>query len=341
MKANKYKMKSLLLVDEAADKIRLGEIDIPQIRDNEVLIKLKAAALNHRDQWCREGKYPAIKYNTVLGSDGCGIVEKVANKTHEHWLEKAVIINPNINWGDNPNAQSDDYQILGMPSNGTFAEYIAVPADRLYEKPSYLSFEESAALPLGGLTAARTVFTKGNVKKGMKVFISGIGGGVAQFAFQFCKAIGAEIYTNSGSQEKMDKAMLLGAKAVYNYKEEAWVKKAIKDSGGFDVIIDSAGGNNMNHYLKMIKKGGGIVHYGSTTGMPKNFDIFKLFFSQASIHGSTMGNDDEFKQMVDFVNAHKIKPIIDSIRPLGDIVSAFDDMKAATQFGKIVLKIPF
>lgn len=332
-------MKALLLVDEKEDNIRLDEIETPNVTKNDVLVKVKAAALNHRDQWCREGMYPGIKYNIALGSDGCGIVEKVGSSVDQKWLNKEVIINPNINWGSDPKAQSGQYQILGMPSNGTFAEYIVVSEDRVMEKPVHLSLEESAALPLGGLTAYRAVFGKGNVTKGMKVFVSGIGGGVAQFAFQFCKAVGAEVYINSGNQQKMNKALELGAVVAYNYKDENWVNMAINESGGFDVIIDSAGGNNMNHYLKMIKKGGRIVHYGSTTGMSKNFDIFRLFFSQASIHGSTMGNDDEFKEMIDFVNKHKIKPIVDSVRPLEEIVSAFDEMKAGKQFGKLVVSM--
>jgi zinc-binding alcohol dehydrogenase/oxidoreductase len=331
-------MKALLLVDEADDKIRLGKIVNPKVESNDVLIKMQSAALNHRDQWCREGMYPAIEYGSVLGSDGCGIVVEVGNKVDECWINKTVIVNPNINWGDDPNVQSDAYQILGMPVNGTFAEYLVVPIHRIKEKPKHLSTENAAALPLGGLTAYRAVFNKGQVKAGSKVFVSGIGGGVAQFAFQFCKAVGAEVYTNTGSDVKKKQALELGAKAVFNYKDEDWVNQSIKATGEFDVIIDSAGGNNMNHHLKMIKRGGNIVYYGSTTGMPKNFDIFRLFFSQAAIHGSTMGSDIEFEKMLDFVDTHKINPIVDSVRPFEEIVSAFDEMKAGKQFGKLVMK---
>jgi len=331
-------MKALLLVDEVEDKVQLAEIEKPSIGPNEVLIKMQAAALNHRDQWCRQGMYPAIEYGSVLGSDGCGIIEEIGSNVYVGWLNKTVIINPNINWGDNPHAQSDLYNILGMPSNGTFAEYLVVPFDRIVEKPSHLTNEEASALPLGGLTAFRAVFTKGQVKKDSKVFVSGIGGGVAQFAFQFSKAQGAEVYTNSGNETKIKKALELGATGVYNYNDDDWIKKAINESGGFDVIIDSAGGDYMNHHLKMIKRGGNIVYYGSTTGMPKNFDIFRLFFSQAQIHGSTMGNDEEFAEMLDFVDKSKIKPILDSVRPFDEIVSAFDEMKAGKQFGKLVVK---
>ena len=332
-------MKALLLVDESQDKIALKEIEKPVPQSNEVLIHVKAAALNHRDQWCRIGMYPGLKYDTILGSDGSGIVTELGTGVSEDWLNKDVIINPNINWGDSEEAQSSSYHILGMPTHGTFAEYVVVNVDRMVEKPNHLSFEEAAALPLGGLTAFRAVFTKGKVKAGKKVLVTGIGGGVAQFAFQFALANGAEVYVTSGQNDKIDAVKALGATGGYNYKQEDWSKSALKATGGFDVIVDSAGGASMNDYLKLIKPGGRLVHYGSTTGAPKNLDMFRLFWSQASIHGSTMGSDQEFKQMVQFVIEHNIKPIISSVRNLEDIVSAFDEMHAGQQMGKLVIKL--
>lgn len=330
-------MKALLLVDESQDKIAIKEIEKPSAKKGEVLIQIKAAALNHRDQWCRIGMYPGIKYDTVLGSDGAGIVSEVGEGVEKSWLDKEVIINPNINWGDNEAAQSPEYHILGMPTNGTFTEYVTVKADRLIEKPSFLDFNEAAALPLGGLTAYRSVFTKGQIKEGQKALITGIGGGVAQFAFQFALSAGAEVYVTSGSQDKLEAVLKLGATGGFIYKEENWAKDALKSTGGFDVIIDSAGGNSMNDYLRLIKPGGRMVHYGSTTGAPKNLDMFRLFWSQASIHGSTMGSDKEFVEMVEFVSKNKIKPIISSIRDFDQIVSAFDEMHAGEQMGKLVV----
>lgn len=332
-------MKALLLVDKQSDKIEIQSIEEPTVEPGYVKVKLKAAALNHRDQWCRQGMYPGIVYNTVLGSDGCGVVVELGAGVDPLWKGKEIVINPNINWGSDPVAQAADYTILGMPSNGTLAEYIVVQEDRLYEKPQHLDATAAAALPLGGLTAFRAVFTKGIVQKGMKVLVTGIGGGVAQFAFLFSKAAGAKVYVTSSEDRKIEKAKKAGASGGYNYKVEFWEKSALSDTEGFDVIIDSAGGNQINTYLKLVKMGGRIVHYGSTTGMPSKLDIFRLFWSQASIHGTTMGNDEEFKMMLDFVEDHKIHPIIDSIRPLNETIAAFDEMRDGKQFGKLVISM--
>ena len=281
-------VKALLLVDEPEDKIRIGSIHLSDPGESEVRIKVIAAALNHRDQWCRQGMYPALQYGGALGSDACGTVVGVGKGVNESWLGKKVILNPNIDWGNNPEVQSTQYHILGMPSNGTFSEYVNIPVDRIHEKPGHLSENQAVALPLAGLTAYRAIFRKGRVDSGQNILVTGIGGGVSQFAFLFGQAIGANIYVTSGNEEKLTSAIKFGAVNGYNYKEPDWHKKALKDSGGFDVIIDSAGGNSMNTYLKLIKPGGRMVHYGSTSGVPEKLDIFRLFWSQASIHGTSM-----------------------------------------------------
>ena len=155
----------------------------------------------------------------------------------------------------------------------------------------------------------------------------------------FLKALKADFFVTSGSEEKLSAAIAAGAKGGFNYREPQWWKQAIKESGGFDVIIDSAGGNLVDIYLKLVKPGGKIVFYGATAGMPESFDLFRLFWSQATVLGSTMANDREFEQMVNMVDDHQIKPVIDSIRPLDDIVSAFDEMKAGKQTGKLVIRM--
>ncbi len=330
-------MRALQLVDEPSDKIAFREIDEPEIGPGEVLVQVKAAALNHRDQWCREGKYPGIKYNTILGSDGAGLVIAIGEGVDPGWINTAVIINPNINWGSNPLSQAGDYHILGMPTDGTFAEYVKVSADRLVEKPAHLNYSEAAALPLGGLTAFRALVKKGELQADQTVLITGIGGGVSQMAFMFAKAIGSHIYVTSGSEEKLAEAISSGAAGAFNYKKD-WAKESLKASGGFDVIVDSAGGDQLNNYIRIIKPGGKIVMYGSTAGKPQSLDTFKLFWSQASIIGSTMGNDQEFEEMVAFVNKHQLKPKIDSIRPFDQIISCFDEMKAGKQNGKLVIE---
>lgn len=332
-------MKALLLVNNPDDRLELKEVDRPIPVKHQVLIKIKAAALNRRDEWIRQGKYPGIAFDTILGSDGVGVVEAVADGVSKDFIGKEVLINPNMNWGDNPVAQASDYHIVGMPTNGTFAEYIVVHSKQLFEKPAHLSWEAAAALPLGGLTAFRAVFHHGHVLAGQNVLISGMGGGVAQFAFQFALAAGARVYVTSGQQEKLDRAIAMGAEAGFSYKEEGWQKAAVKESGGFDCVIDSAGGDQLNDFIKMMKPAGRIVFYGATNGMPAKLDVFRMFWNQITLQGSTMGNDTEFGDMLKFVTEHAIEPVIDSVRPFEEIVDAFDAMRYGKQFGKLVVSM--
>ena len=327
-------MKALVL--SAPGKVAIETVKPPVLQKWQALVRMKAASLNHRDQWCREGKYPNIVYGNVLGSDGAGIVEAVGEETCQELIGREVIINPNINWGDNPHVQSSQYKILGMPENGTFAEYLTVDIDRLHDKPQHLDFAAAAALPLGGLTAYRAVFKQGGVDAGKTVLITGIGGGVAQFALLFSLATGAKVYVTSSKDDQLAKAKALGAVGGFNYTKDQWELAA---QVGFDVIIDSAGGDSVNTLIKLVNPGGKIVIYGATTGTPSSLSLHRIFWNQISIQGTTMGNDEEFEAMVKFVADHKIVPIIDSVRPFQNIIEAFDTMKSGSQSGKLVVTI--
>jgi NADPH:quinone reductase-like Zn-dependent oxidoreductase len=304
------------------------EIKDPAPGGNEVLVDLKAAALNHRDVYITQGLYPGIKTPIILGSDGAGMVDG-----------QEVIINPAMDWGPDPRAQGKDFHILGLPQNGTMAQRVAVPSDNVVEKPAHLSWEQAAALPLGGLTAYRALFTQGQCQAGQRVLISGIGGGVALFAFQFALAAGADVYITSGSPVKLERATEMGAKGGANYQTDQWHKDLLKQGGGFDVIIDSAGGPGFINLVKAVNPGGRIVMYGGTRGKIDGLSPQILFWKQASIIGSTMGTAEEFVQMVDFVDRHKIEPVVDQIYDLKDGQQAFDRMAAGAQFGKLVLRI--
>ena len=169
------------------------------------------------------------------------------------------------------------------------------------------------------------------------MLISGVGGGVAQFAFLFAIASGANVYVTSGEASKIEKCLELGAKAGFNYKDDGWQKEALKACDGFDLVIDSAGGDQVNDFIKLMKPAGRIVFYGATNGLPSKIDLYRIFWNQITLQGSTMGNDSEFEEMLELVSRHQIHPITDSIRPLEDVVSAFDEMKRGGQFGKLVL----
>ena len=321
-------MKALILVGKD-QPLAIQNVEKPVNTEGSVLVKIRNAALNHRDVWINKGMYGGIKYPSILGSDGAGVLEDGTE----------VIINPSLEWGDDDRAQGKNFRILGLPDDGTFAEYIRIDKNNVVPKPSHLSFIEAAALPLAGLTAYRALFTKCNLKATDKVLISGIGGGVALFALQFAVALECEVYVTSSSDEKIDKAVAMGAKGGANYRTEDWSKAFMTETGGVDVIIDGAVGTGFADLVKICRPAARICFYGGTAGAMSGVSPQIIFYKQLSIFGSTMGTACEFSMMVDFVNLHKIKPIVDSVYDLADANDAFKKMDEGGQFGKIVLKI--
>lgn len=297
--------------------------------EGKVTLEVKASALNHRDLWIIKGQYGRIQYPVILGSDG--VVE------YEGGL---YLINPGLNWGENEAFQGPEFDILGMPSQGCFASHVQVEKRFLYKMPAHLTLEEGAALPLAGLTAYRALFSRAKLSKGEKVFISGIGGGVALFAMQFALANGNEVYVSSSSDDKISRAIALGAKAGFNYKDDDMHKQVMKSVGPMDVIIDSAGGAGFSKLVNITAKGARISIYGGTMGKA-SFSPQRLFWNQVSILGSTMGSESDFASMVEFVSEHKIRPVIDEVFPISQIEEAFQKMKDGKQFGKLVLKNEF
>ncbi|MFN8354419.1 MAG: zinc-binding dehydrogenase [Spirosomataceae bacterium] len=315
------------------------EIPTPAPAAGQALVRIKAAALNHRDVWIQGGLYPGLRFPVQLGSDGAGVVEAVGDTSDTTWVGKEVIINPSLNWGPNHRFYSREFKILGMPDPGTFAEYITISTDYLVEKPSHLSFEEAAAIPLAGLTAWRSLMTRGQFLAGQKVLVTGIGGGVALFAMQFALAGGAsEVWVTSGHADKIERAVALGAKGGVSYKEPKWEKDLIAQAGLFDVVIDSAGGDGFAKLIDVAAPGSNIVFYGGTLGNINGIIPAKVFFKQLNIMGSTMGTPEEFRQMIQLIERAQLKPVVDKVYWLEDAELAMRRMEAGQQFGKIVLK---
>jgi len=286
-----------------------------------------ASALNHRDLWITKGMYPGLQPNVILGSDAVG--------RHEG---SRVVINPGLHWGSSQSVQSDDFEVLGMPSHGTFADEVYVDARYIHAAPEHLSDHEAAALPLAGVTAYRTLISRCRASAGEKVLVTGVGGGVALLAVQMAVALGCEVYVTSGSEEKIERAMTMGATAGANYKEENWAKQILAASdGGVDVIIDSAGGAGFGQLTKICRPGARIGFYGAGQGKWPPLNPQLLFWRQISILGSTMGSPQDFAEMLLFVSEHQIRPVIDRIFTFGDIAQAFDYMETGQQFGKIVI----
>ncbi len=332
-------MKAITLNLNHPDNIQLNEVVLPPLTPNEVRIAIHYAALNHRDEWCRQGKYPNLKDGVVLGSDGAGVVEEAGSEVDASWLGKEVLVNPALEWGDHQKAQSKDFRILGMPNHGTIAEYLHIPVDRVYSTPNHLSLAQAAALPLAGLTAYRALFYHGKIQKGDKVLITGFGGGVAQFAAQFAIASQADTYVSSGDPAKLYKAKEIGAKGGLDYNDPNWTREALALSGGFDIIIDSAMGDTLDHLLSVASPGGKIIFFGATLGNPTGLNARKVFWSQVTLQGTTMGSDQDFEDMLAFTERHQVSPIIDAEFPLPEAASAFDRMREGKQMGKILIKV--
>jgi len=327
-----------MVLTGADSPLELQEVEKPALNAGEVLVQLKAAALNRRDYWITVGKYAGIKYPSILGSDGAGIVAETADDA-ENWTGKEVLINPSHDWGEHPEYQAKDFKILGLPENGTLAQYVKVKSEYLYPKPAHLTFEQAAAIPLAGLTAYRALFTKGRAKAGDKVLIVGAGSGTGTFAIQFAKAAGCQVFVTSGGGEKIDRARQLGALAGVNYKAQDWAEELKHMAGGFDVIIDSALGKDFNKVIGLCNPGARIVFFGGTAGNIPELDARPLFWKQIQIIGTTMGTAEDFEAMLNLVKEHKIVPVIDEAYPLADTQKAIDKMGNSAQFGKLVITI--
>jgi NADPH:quinone reductase-like Zn-dependent oxidoreductase len=320
------------------EQLRYDEVPTPRPGPGEVLVQIKAAALNHRDVWIRLGMQMADRLPLTLGSDGAGLVAAVGAGVGGVKLGDAVVINPSFNWGDREDRPSPDFRILGGPDPGTYAEFIVVPAENVFPKPSPLSMDEAAAIPLASLTAWRAAITRGQIKPGEWVVILGIGGGVASIALLIARVAGASVIATSSSEAKLERARELGADHTINYTSEDW-EKIVRErtGGGADVVIDSVGKETWGKALRALRPGGRLVTFGATTGRTTEVDIRQVFWNQLSILGTTMGSPREFASMLTLYEAGRLKPVVDSVFPLREAPAAHHRMDQGLQFGKIVL----
>ncbi|KAF2659564.1 NAD(P)-binding protein [Lophiostoma macrostomum CBS 122681] len=325
-------------------------IDTPTPGDNQVVISLTAAALNHRDLFIRQHLYPGTTFGVPLLADGVGIVTSTGSSAKK-WLNKRVVLNPGKGWKDSPDGPEDPkgYAILGGTKTnpaGTLAEVVLMDESELEEAPEHLSDEEAAAFPLCGLTAWRALFVKsGNAKPGHNILITGIGGGVALMALSFAVAQGCNVFVTSGDQEKIHKAKELGAAGGVSYKEKGWEKKLQEilppNRKWLDAIIDGAGGDVVSKGTRLLKAGGVISVYGMTIS-PKMDFLMGAVLRNIEVRGSTMGSRKEFADMVEFIKKKNMKPVVSrSVTGLDieAIDGLFDDMKNSSQFGKLVVNI--
>ncbi len=330
-------MRALVLT--AVDQFEFRDLPAPVPGPGEAVLRVAAAALNHRDLWIKKGQYAGLRFPAVLGSDAVGEVVR-AGPGADAWLGRRVVVNPAFGWGDNPRAQGADFAILGLPRDGAFAEELLVPVGQLADAPAHLTDPEAAALPLAGLTAWRAISTRARVRAGERVLVTGVGGGAALFAVQFAVAAGAEVWVTSSSPAKIAVATQLGARGGFDYRAPAWTEAARAAApAGFDVIVDSAGGAGFESLVDLAAPGGRLVFFGATRGQPPTLPSRKIFWRQLDVLGTTMGSPEDWSAMLAAVTARRLRPVVAAEFAFDRAGEAFDWMDAGGQCGKIVLKL--
>ncbi len=328
------------------DKLIYTQVPDPAPGPHEVIIKVKACALNHLDIWTRLGM-PGIQIPMphILGSDVSGEITALGKNVKSLKVGKRVIASPGLLPKNDPLAGtdweslSDSYKILGFQVNGGYAEYVKIPAQNIIPVSDRLTFEEWAALPLVFTTAWHMLITRAELKKGETVLIHAAGSGVGMAGIKIAKQIGAKIITTVGSDEKVKRAREIGAHHVINYRKTEFDKEVqlYTDGRGVDVVLEHIGPETFNKSLACLKKKGRLVTCGVTSGPSVQFDLRFLFVRQYSVMGCYMGGIAELKKVVKWVEAGKLKPVVDKTFPLKEAGRAQERMLARQNFGKIVL----
>lgn len=321
---------------------------LPPLKTGELLVRINAAAFNHKDVWIRMGKYPGIVIGSVLGGDGAGVVIASGN-IGDPLLDKRVFLTPSRGWEKAPDAPESRFGILGggsFPPLGTFTQYVVVERDQVILSPDHLDDVHAAAWPIGGVTAWRAVSVNANVQQGQNVLITGIGGGVALIALQLCIAKGASVYVTSGNPEKIQKAIALGAKGGANYKDKDWpaeigalVQSHNQKGTMLDAVIDSGGGDILGQISNYLKQGGKVVCYGMTASPKITFTMREVLRNQQLL-GSTMGSHKDLEDATRFIEKHHIVPIVTHVlHGLESAEEGFEMVKRGDHFGKVVIKM--
>jgi NADPH:quinone reductase-like Zn-dependent oxidoreductase len=330
------------------DKLRYEETEEPRITSpRDVIVKLEAAALNHIDIWVRMGATGMeIPMPHILGADGAGVVVDVGNQVKSVGTGDKVCLYSFAGCGQCEFCLSDrDFmcirvKALGERLDGTYAEYVKVAPENCFPIPSYMTFDEAAAFPLVFLTVWRMLVTNARLQPGESILIIGIGGGVASAALQAAKRMGARVIVTSGSDDKLDHAKVLGADYGINHRRKNFAEEVriLTDDRGVDVVLDSVAGEVWQKSLASLAHSGRLVTCGATAGGEPIDDLNAIISKELKIYGSTLGSREDFHQLLNFLNATQIHPIIDRKFPLREAAAAQQRMEEARQFGKILLQ---
>lgn len=320
---------------QSLEGIQFGEVEQDKIDDGEVVVKMKTAGLNHRDLFI-PARHNENDPPIVLGSDGAGVVAQIGAGVKNVKVGDEVIINPSLGWEKNSAVPPEGFEITGFPFNGTFGEYMTIPAENAVPKPAHLNWEEAGVLALSAMTAYRALFTRGQLEAGQTVLIPGATGGAGTFLMQFAKAAGATVYITSRSEEKRQEALKLGADKAID-SERDWHEQL--DGKKVDLVIESVGAATFNKSVDQLKRGGTLVAFGASAGDTVDFDLRKFFYGQFNLLGSTMASTDELNDMLDFIEKHNIKPVMDKSYKMEDFKEAFDRLDKAGMMGKIAFTL--
>jgi NADPH:quinone reductase-like Zn-dependent oxidoreductase len=320
--------------DGGPEVLRYEDVPDPSPGPGEALVELRAAALNHLDVWVRKG-LPSVPKPRILGADGAGVVAALGDGVTEPTIGDRVVINPGI-------VHDGRITVIGEHTDGTNCELKAVPASQLYPIPESLSFEEAAAFPLVFETAYRMLVTKAALREGEWVLVWGIGGGVALAAFELARALGARTIVTSSSREKLEQARELGADVAVSHYNDDVVEAAREATGGkgVDVVVETVGEATWERSLAAASRGGRIVVCGSTSGHGPPARLYRLWWKELVILGSTMGMPDEFEAAYELIRAGRARIHVDSVFPMAEVAKAHERLESGAQFGKIVLAIP-
>ena len=320
------------------------EVPLPVVKDGQVLVEIKAAAINHLDIWVRKG-IPGINLPMIIGSDGAGIVSKIGKGVDKFDVGDEVIINPLLFCGtcsfclNQQENQCYSIGILGETTNGTNCEFISLSQRNLIKKPSNISFESAASFSLAGQTSYQMLINRAKLKKDDIVFIWGASSGVGSFGLQIAKAYGCKVIATAGSKKKCEYASELGADLSLNhYKDD--ITSLVKDytkGKGVNVVFEHPGLETWKTSMKILSRYGRLVTCGSTTGPKVSIDLRYIFFKQQSILGSTMGTLSALNGIINFIEHGKVIPVVDKIFSMRNIAEAHKYVENSNQFGKVVL----
>jgi NADPH:quinone reductase-like Zn-dependent oxidoreductase len=330
------------------ETLELQDVPDPTIRPDQVLVRVRACALNHLDLFVREG-IPALKTPLPFwtGCDIAGDVVEVGSAVTGVKIGTRVAVNPNLTCDRCEYCRAGEhslcvrYGILGEHAPGGMAELVAVRGDRVLALPDAISYEDAASFVLTNMTAWRMVMTQGQLRAGQDVLILGVGGGVSSTAVQIAKLAGARVLVTSSSDAKLERARALGADVGINYATDDWAKAVFEKTGrrGVDLVVENVGASTWKQSLRSLRKGGRLVTCGATTGPIGETDIRIVFWNQISIIGATMANDSEFHQVMRLLFDGRLRAIVDEVVPLADGAAAQRRLAEGKQFGKIVLKV--